>query len=191
MDILDQLLSSRVRAKILESMFLSSGLMINAYALTRTIGENYNAVWKELVRLESLGILKSVKRGKTKDYSVNPACPIEQELRSIVLKTKGIGSILREELGDKTAILAAFIFGSYAAGTADERSDIDLFLIGDPETISLSKMIYKVEEKIHRPINHIVMTPAEWNNKKKLNEPFIQNVINLPKIFIIGDNNAL
>jgi hypothetical protein len=81
------LFSSRVRAKVLAAFFLSPGEIFNAWQLARKLGENYSAVWKELVRLEGLGILVSQQRGNTKDYWVNETCPIVPELRLIVLKT--------------------------------------------------------------------------------------------------------
>lgn len=191
MDMLDQLFSSRVRAKILEALFYSPGTRINAYQLTQSIGENYNAVWKELVHLESLGILKSVRKGKTKEYSLNLFCPIIEELRSMVLKTKGIGRFLHSQLSSLGLISAAFIFGSYAAGIADEKSDIDLFLIGQVDMLAFSELINQSELKIQRPINYITMTFVEWTEKKERQDPFISNLLNSPKIFLIGDENAL
>jgi hypothetical protein len=46
------LVSSRVRAKLLATFFLSPGEVHNAWELAQRLGENYSAVWKELVRLE-------------------------------------------------------------------------------------------------------------------------------------------
>jgi len=191
MDMLDQLFSSRVRAKILEALFYSPGTTINAYQLTHSIGESYNAVWKELVRLESIGVLKSVRKGKTKEYSINPFCSIIEELRSMVLKTKGIGRFLHSQVSSLGTIRAAFIFGSYAAGSADEKSDIDLFLIGQVDMLILSELINQSELKIQRPINYITMTFEEWTEKKERQDPFIINLLNSPKIFLIGDENGL
>lgn len=191
MDILDQLFSSRVRAKILEAMFYAPGTMINANQLTHSIGENYNAVWKELVRLESLGILQSKRKGNTKEISINPFCPIIEELRSMILKTKGIGKFLQDQIATLGSIHAVFIFGSYAAGVADEMSDIDLFLIGQADMLTLSELIHQSELKIQRPINYITMTFEEWAEKKERQDPFIANLLNSPKIFLIGDENAI
>lgn len=191
MDILDQLLSSRVRAKILEVLFLSPGLRINAYQLTQSTNQNYNAVWKELMRLESLGILRSVRNGKTKEYFVNPDCPIERELSLLVLKTRGVGAMLREDLQNNGSVQIAFIFGSYANGTADDKSDIDLFLIGEVDSLFAANLCVQLESKIKRPVNYVLFTDNEWKNKKENGDPFILNIINSSKIFIKGDENGL
>lgn len=85
---LAKLLSSRVRAEVLTAFFRSPGQTFNASELARHLDETYSAVWKELKRLESLGILTAEKRGASKDYRVDEACPITPELRSIVHKTE-------------------------------------------------------------------------------------------------------
>jgi len=60
---LETLLASRVRAKVLSAFFLSPGLPRTAWELAHALPETYSAVWKELHRLERLGILKSTPRG--------------------------------------------------------------------------------------------------------------------------------
>lgn len=95
---LETLFSSRVRAKVLAAFFLSPGEKHNAWELAQSLGENYSAVWKELVRLQGLGILTSERQGNSKDYQVNEVCSIAPELRSIVLKTEGVGMVIKENL---------------------------------------------------------------------------------------------
>lgn len=53
------------------------------------------------------------------------------ELRSIVLKTEGAGLEIKEKLQEMGGVNKAFIFGSYASGEADLRSDLDLMVIGE------------------------------------------------------------
>src|SRR4030066_1907751 len=103
------LFSARVRAKVLSAFFLSPGEKHNAWELAQRLGENYSAVWKELVRLEGLGILVSEQRGNSKDYQVNKVCPIAPELRSIVLKTEGAGGGIKEKLQGRDGGKKAFI----------------------------------------------------------------------------------
>jgi hypothetical protein len=105
---LASLLSSRVRSKVLSAFFLSPGEKHNAWALAQGLGENYSAVWKELVRLERLGILTSEQRGNSKEYQVNKNSPIAPELRSIVLKTEGAGRAIKEKLQEMDRVEEAF-----------------------------------------------------------------------------------
>jgi predicted nucleotidyltransferase len=188
---LEVLISSRVRAKLLKVFFLSPGIEQNAWELSHSLQENYSSVWKELKRLEGLGILYSKQNGNERTYMVNPACPIASELNSIVVKTTGIGDILRKKLGVMGRVKEAFIYGSYAAGTADAVSDIDLMIIGEVDLDRLALVISEGEKELNRPINYVIYPEKEWNEKLAKQEPFAMNVKESPKIMLIGGEDAV
>jgi len=188
---LEILLSSRVRAKVLATIFLTPGESHNAWGLAQRLSENYSAVWKELVRLEKSRILISEKRGNSKDYRVNEECPIAPDLRSIVLKTEGVGRVITEKLRGLDSVKMAFIFGSYASGEADARSDLDLMIVGKINLEQLAPLISEVERELNRPINYVIHSEDEWNEKLALENPFLINVSVGPKIMLIGGDHAL
>lgn len=188
---LASLLSSRVKAKVLAVFFLSPGDNHNAWELAQRLGENYSAVWKELVRLERLGILTSERRGNSKEYQVNKDCPIAPELRSIVLKTEGAGMAIKEKLQELGSVKKAFIYGSYASGEADARSDLDLMIIGEVNLDQLAPVISELEKELNRPINYVIYSEEEWNEKVAVKDPFQENVTKSPKIILIRGDYAL
>jgi len=185
------LFSSRVRAKVLAVFFLSPGETHNAWELAQKLGENYSAVWKELVRLEESGILAYEQSRNSKEYQINPACSIAPELRSIVLKTEGIGTVIRDALQEMVGVKASFIFGSYAAGEADASSDLDLMVIGEPDLDKLSPVISRLEKQLNRPINYVIFSEQEWNRKIAGQDPFCLNVSKSPKVILFGGEHAL
>lgn len=188
---LSSLFSSRVRAKVLAAFFLSPGEKFNAWELAQRLNINYSAVWKELARLEGLGILTFEKSGNSKEYQVNLDCPIVPELKSIVLKTEGIGLVIREKLQAMGNIKEAFIFGSYASGEADAYSDLDLMIIGEVDLSRFAPVITEMEKKLNRPINYVIYTENEWNDKKAVKDPLWVNVTDAPKIVLIGGEHAI
>ena len=94
---LETLFSSRVRSKIIATLFMSPGVGFHALELAQRLGESYGAVWKELVRLENSGRLTNEHRGNSKGYQANTDCPIAPELGQIVLKTEGVGKVVRDK----------------------------------------------------------------------------------------------
>jgi len=122
---------------------------------------------------------------------VNPVCPIAPELRGIVLKTAGLGSVLRTNLQALSTVREAYIYGSFASGEADEKSDIDLMVIGEVELEPLARLISKAEQELARPINYAVFSQAEWDEKLARQEPFATNVTRSPKIHLIGGEHAI
>jgi len=185
------LFSSRIRAKILTAFLLAPGVDYNCWDLANLINENYSGVWKELVHLEDIGILASKQRGRSKIYQPNPGCPILPELKSMVLKTEGIAKVIHEHLFGVDAIIAAFIYGSYATGEADFLSDLDLMVIGEVNLSQFSILISELERELNRSINYVIITKADWELKIANGDPFIRNVNQSPKVMIVGDENAL
>lgn len=185
------LFSSHVRAKVLAAFFLSPGEVYNAWELAQRLEENYSAVWKELGRLEKAGILSSERGSHSKGYQVNQACPIASELRSIVLKTEGAGAVIKQKLQEMGRVEKAFIYGSYASGEADTGSDLDLMIIGEVNLDQLAPVISELEKELDRPINYIIYSHEEWDEKQVVKDPFWERVTKAPKILLIGDEHAI
>ena len=188
---LEVLFSSRVRSKIIATLFMSPGISYNAFELAQRLGESYSAVWKELVHLEKNGFLSCEHKGNSKVYQVNPDCPIAPELRQIVLKTEGVGRVIRDRISGLGEVKAAFIFGSYASGEADAHSDLDLMLIGNVELPRFSPLISQLENELNRPVNYVIYSEDEWKVKSESDDPFVHNVLQSPKVMIIGGEDAL
>ncbi len=188
---LESLISSKVRARLLVEFFLSPGVEHSAWALSASLKETYSAVWKELRRLEKLGVLSSRMLGNARVFQVNSTCPIAPELRSIVLKTAGVGGMIQQRLHAIGEVRSAFIYGSFASGKADERSDIDLMLIGDVNLDELSEMVTQIERELNRPINYTTYTTTEWQEKLERQDPFALNVQESDKIVLVGGEDGV
>lgn len=176
---------------MLVAFFVSPGEKVNAWELAQRLSENYSAVWKELVRLEGLGILSSEHLGNSKYYQVNLDCPITPDLRSIILKTEGVGLAIKKKLQEMGNVKEAFIYGSYASGEADVRSDLDVMIIGEVNLDQLAPVISELERELNRPINYVLYSADEWSDKSAARDPFWENVTESPKIMLIGGKHAL
>jgi predicted nucleotidyltransferase len=190
-NLLEILFSSRVRARLLALFMLNPGARFYAQILARSIGAQYSAVWKELVRLERAGVLQSDTSSHIKYYSLNPRLPILNELRRIVLKTVGIGDAMRHALTNSEKIEAVFMYGSFASGEIDASSDLDLMIVGEIKLQQIAPTIAHLEKELGRAVNYTIFTRAEWDDRLKANDPFVANVLASPKIMLLGDENAL
>lgn len=185
------LFSSRVRVNLLTAIFSTPGVEWNAWELSQHLRETYSAVWRELNRLEKAGILISSEKGRVKVYQVDPSCPITPELTSIIMKTGGAGGILRKHLAAAGGIQEAFVFGSFATGRADARSDLDLMIIGDVDLQQLAPVISRAEAELNRPINYLIFSVQVWEEKLAGSDPFALNIMDSPRIQLVGGRDAL
>lgn len=175
--------------KLLTLFMMNPGRALYVREIARTTGENINAVRRELANLEEIGLLTSERRGNSKYYMVNQKMPIYNELARIVLKTEGVANLLQNTLVE-LGVEAAFIYGSFATGEAGAESDIDLFIIGELNEEALIHTIRDVEKELSREINYALFTAQEFENRVKTKDPFVLNVLNEPKIILVGELHA-
>lgn len=188
---LQKLFSSKVRVALLTYLFSHPDEQFYARELARHLGEHYNAVWRELNNLEALGLLTSEGDAGVKYYRPNPTFPIYEELRRIILKTTGLGDVLRQEVGRLGAVEWAFVFGSVAAGDEDLLSDLDLMLIGNVNLMALSEVVARLEDQLGRAVNYLVLSKPELDQRLAENDPFMTDVMAGPKIMLIGEEDGL
>lgn len=184
---LQTLVGSRVRTRVLTWFVMHPGDEQHLKGMVRELGENNNAIRRELNRLEGIGLLRSRQRGRSKFYSVNQEHLIYPELKSIVHKTAGLGDVLRASMEPLGRIECASVYGSVARGDEDEVSDVDLMIVGDVDVASLRSVLRAMEEEIGREINETLYTPAEFAELRGENDPFLRRVLSGARIGLIGE----
>jgi len=186
-------LFGKTQRQVLGLLFGDPHRSFYASEIMRLAGSGIGAVHRELAALESSGLILGSRVGNQKHYRANPASPIFEELRGIVLKTFGAAGVLREALAPLAPkISAAFIYGSIAKGSDTAASDVDLMVISDDVSYSaLLELAEKAERRLGRKVNPTVYTLAELHRRLKDGSTFVNRVIAQPKIFVIGSEDAL
>ncbi len=155
--------------------------------LLRKTGLGVATVKRELDRMVEAGLLTRMVIGNQHHYQANLACPIYAELIGIVRKTLGIPQAIREVLQPPADRIArAFIFGSFAAGTDQPGSDIDLLVVGDVTLAELARALYPLQEALAREINPKLYRPAEWTRMVADDDAFARELLRKPRIALIG-----
>lgn len=183
---LEALISSKVRVKLLTLFLLNPESEFYIREIVRMTGENINGVRRELANLESFGLLVGRRRGNQQYFTVNLDFFLYNDLQQLVLKTEGVARVIRENLTHLQSIECMFIYGSFARGTAGGRSDIDLFIVGDVNEEVLIPLMHASERAINREINYTLMHGSEFARRREAGDPFVKNVMSERKIMIIG-----
>lgn len=160
--------------------------------IARSTGMGLGAVQREVQRLSAAEIINRVVRGRETYYQANRQCPVFAELRSLVLKTVGVGDVLRVALmplGDK--IKVAFIYGSLARGDERTGSDIDLMVVGDASFEDVVSALSTVQKTLAREVNPTVYPASEFSAKLAAGHHFLTSVMRGEKTFLIGDEREL
>jgi len=183
------LIKSRARIKLLKLFFLNRDSEFYLRELARRTDENLNSMRVELRNLADAGIITESRRGNQKLYRVNKASPIHEELRRLLLKTVGVGDVIRTELMSIGGVKYSLIFGSFASGEEAEESDIDLLIIGDVSEERLIEIIGRLEGELSREINYILWNITEFNKKVKQKHHLISDIVEKPFIMLVGDRD--
>ena len=188
----DLLFPNQYRRKVLGLLLMRPEQQIHLRELARVIGAAPGTLKKELDALCEAGLLRAERVGNQVRFCANTAHPVFPELQALIRKTIGLADALRLSLAPLAGrIDAAFVFGSMASGTESAGSDIDLMVVGDAGFAEIVDATYAAQATLGREINPKVMSASEWQAKKAERNAFLQDVLNKPRIMLIGDADAL
>ncbi len=188
---LQDFITSKVRVKLLTVFLDRSPEMFYVRQLTRLVGEEINAVRRELLHLQQVGFLTSERRGNRLYYSLNQHYIFISELTAMVAKISGLGKVIiknRHKLGKlKFAVLS----GRFARHLPRKPETVDLLLVGNIVLPQLAALIQAQESAVGREINYTVMTEEELKYRKSRRDPFIFSILMESRIMLIGDEEEL
>jgi predicted nucleotidyltransferase len=185
-------LFSKTQRAVLELLFSSTDSQYHLREILRKSEVGQGTVQRELARMVKAGILSKRRQGHQVYYQANPECPIYSELRGLVLKTMGVSEQIRSALASiKSRIRLAAIYGSFARGQENAKSDVDLLIIGDVSLREIVKTLQKSQDSLGREINATVYPPAEFTKKLKEGNHFITSLEKEPIVYLIGDAHVL
>lgn len=189
---LGEVLFPSIRRRLLARFYSAPDRRYYAGEIAGLIKATLPPVRHELTLLADIGILNVEKAGHHRYYWLNQDCMIYAELQSIILKTFGVAEVITAALKPcQKNVVAAFVYGSVAAGTDTAKSDIDLLIIGRLSLREVSVALKEVEAALGRPVNPTVYPPEEFMEKSKSGNHFIRTVLTGQKIFVIGTSDDL
>jgi predicted nucleotidyltransferase len=190
MNVLAELLSSRVKAEVLRLLFGPGAQELHVREIARRARLNDATVRQELRRLTRVGVIVARRDGNRTCYRANPEHPLHPDIRSLVRKTSGLAGILHEALQGQ-AIRTAFVFGSLAAGEEEPGSDVDLMVVGTMTMRDLARRLKEPAERLGREINPHILSVAEFDRRRRAEDHFLAAVLRGPRLFVVGDEREL
>lgn len=162
---IETLISSRTRIKLLLKFFLNSKTQAYLRSLESEFGESSNAIRVELNRLEKARMLESHLDGNKKMFQANIKHPLFKEVHNIVLKHIGLDRVIENVIERLGQVSKVFVVGDFAKGL--DSQVIDLVFIGNIDQKYLIQLIDKVEELIKRRIRYLIYEDEEFEQMEK------------------------
>ena len=156
---IETLISSKTRVKLLLKFFLNSNNSSYLRNLESEFGESTNAIRLELNKFEQAGLLNSSLQGNRKYFKANTKHPLFNDLNSMLIKFTGLDKIIEKVIDNLGDLERAYVVGNLAKGLNSEV--VDLVFIGNIDKQYLFSLIEKVERIIDKKIKYILYTSDE------------------------------
>ena len=178
----EKLFGSKTRAKLLKLFFDNPEKSFYVREMTRVIGEQINSVRRELLNLESIGVIKNETFDNKVYYSANNKHPFCRPLIDIF--SRKVNSANHDDIKATTweeycrpvkNYLKALIVTNRLPG----QDGVDLLIIGNDKTKKLTRWAEVVEKKQGKPINYAIMSLDDFAYRKSVKDRFILDVFEM------------
>lgn len=186
---LKKILISKVRIKVLEYFMFNLDGGVHVRGLVRELDEEINAVRRELLNLKDAGLLTSEKQGNKVVYSVNPKCPILEDLRNMVYRDSNLGRSLIK-IGKRSGEVK-YIFLTDRFTKKNVEKEIDVLFIGDMKISTLSKEMKTMEKETEKELRYGAMALKDFDFARKKRDSFVMQVFDGDYILLFGSQKDL
>lgn len=179
---LERLFGSKTRAKLLKLFFENPEKSFYVREMTRVIDEQINSVRRELLNLESVGIIKNETFDNKVYYSANTKHPFTRPLNEIF--TKKIDTTREKDVRETTwedycRPVKNYLRGLIVTNRLPGQDGIDLLIIGNDRTKKLTRWAEVIEKKQGKPINYVIMSADDFTYRKSVKDRFLSEVFEM------------
>jgi hypothetical protein len=186
-NMLQELLVSEVRLKILKLFVLNPEKSYHVRAVVRAVGAEINAVRRELENLTNINLLRRRQSSNKIFYTVDTAHMFYGDLLGLLAKEEGLGADILKNIRNLGDMQFAVISKGFLRGRAASPLDVDLFIVGNVKMEVLEGLLKIHQDKVGREINYSVMTDDEFRHRKRSNDQFVVRFLTQSHTMLIGD----
>ena len=180
---LEKLFGSKTRTKLLSLFFGNPERSYYVREMTRVIDEQINSVRRELLNLESIGIIKNETYDNKIYYSANNKHPYARALVTLFSS--------RTDVAIETAVVKPNAWEEYVRPVKNYltclivtnrlpgQEGVDLLIVGDDRTKKLTHWAEVVEKKEGKPLNYVIMSRDDFQYRLNVKDRFVSEVLEM------------
>ena len=145
--------------------------------ISRNTGVGSGTVNVFLKNIHKDNILKKEIVGNVHLYSLNNESEIVKQMKNLntILNFKK-NKLVEEFLKNDDSIISIILYGSYANGEYDSKSDIDLVILVNKKK-QFTNTIQKLESKIKKIISTQIFSISDWQKIKEKDKIFYESIL--------------
>ena len=178
----EKLFGSKTRAKLLRLFFENPEKSFYVREMTRVIDEQINSVRRELLNLESIGVIKNETFDNKIYYSANSKHPFYRPLIDIFSKKLDTAREKDTKVTtweDYIRPVKNYLSGLIVTNRLPGQDGVDLLIIGNDKTKKLTRWAEVVEKKLGKPINYVIMSSEDFTYRKSVRDRFVMDIFEM------------
>lgn len=190
----EKLFGSKTRAKLLRLFFENPEKSFYVREMTRVIDEQINSVRRELLNLESIGIVKNETFDNKVYYSANNKHPFYRPMIDIFSKkidTSREKDVKETTWETYTRPIKNYLKGLIVTNRLPGQDGIDLLIIGNDKTKKLTRWAEVVEKKQGKPINYVIMSADDFKYRRSVHDRFVEDILEMEITEIIDPDKII
>jgi len=179
---IEKLFGSKTRAKLLQLLFSNPDKSFYVREITRVIDEQIHSVRRELLNLDSIGLIRNEKFDNKVYYSANMKHPYSRALADLFnAKVKGVRekdikqNTWEEYVHPVRNYLSALVVTNRLPG----QDGVDLLIVGNDKTKKLTRWAEVIEKKQGKPLNYVILSEEDYLYRKNVRDRFISDVLEM------------
>ena len=179
---LEKLFGSKTRTKLLALFFENPERSYYVREITRVIGEQINSVRRELLNLDSIGVIKNETYDNKVYYSANtrhPFCRPLMDMFSRKLDVMTDNEVRQSSWDEYIRPVRNYLKALLVTNRVPGEEGIDMLVIGDDRTKKLTHWAEVVEKKQGRPLNYVILSADDFLYRRSVRDRFIIEVLEM------------
>jgi len=186
---LEHLFGSKTRLKLLQIFFGNTDKTFYLRELSRQAGVQLNAVRRELMNLEKIGIIVQAD-GKSKDrskhYQLQTGCLLYQEMKDLLSKAQMLEEReLAEEIKKHAGKIKFFLLTGLF--TDDSEANSDILLVGKIKPMNVARLVKQFERLMNNEIRYTIMDEKEFKERREVGDKFLYNLFESKHVVLVDD----
>ena len=179
---IEKLFGSKTRAKLLQLFYENPTKSFYVREMTRVIDEQINSVRRELLNLESIGIIKNENFDNKTYYSANQKHPFYRPM--IEIFSKKVDSARDKDVKESTwedycRPVKNYLKGLVVTNRLPGQEGVDMLIIGNDKTKKLTRWAEVIEKKMGKPMNYVILSLDDYIYRKNVRDRFILDVFEM------------
>lgn len=185
---IEKLFGSRTRTRLLLLLSLHTEQPLYIRELSRMLGEQMNAVRRELNNCENLGLVTSVIENRKKYYTIQTHSVMVPLLRQLLvsaqflLDDQFVPSLQRSGKIDKVILLGFF--------TQSPDAPVDVCIIGEIGSEAVKKHIDEWDKTFFTHLRFTVMSAEEYRYRASMSDRFLYSIQQVPHLVVFDKAKA-